>query len=94
MKIVWTPRAVKHLAALHQYIASDDPKAAESVAARILDGVERLVEQPGSGRPGRSPGTRELVIPSTPYIIPYRVRGERLELIAIFHGRQKWPKQL
>ena len=46
------------------------------------------------GRPGRVLGTRELVIPDTPYIIPYRVRGDRLELIAVFHGRQKWPAKL
>jgi toxin ParE1/3/4 len=38
-------------------------------------------------------GTRELVVPGTPYIIPYRVRGESLELIAIFHGRLRWPKK-
>jgi plasmid stabilization system protein ParE len=27
-------------------------------------------------------------------VIPYRVRGDRLEVIAVFHGRQKWPKRL
>ena len=31
-----------------------------------------------------------LVVPKTPYIIPYRIRRGRLELIAVFHGRQKW----
>jgi plasmid stabilization system protein ParE len=46
------------------------------------------------GRPGRVLGTRELVVPDTPYVIPYRVRRERLELIAVFHGRQKWPGRL
>jgi toxin ParE1/3/4 len=46
------------------------------------------------GRPGRVVGTRELIVPDTPYIIPYRVRGERLELIAVFHGRQKWPVKM
>jgi plasmid stabilization system protein ParE len=35
-----------------------------------------------------------LVVPQTPYVIPYRVRRERLELIAVFHGRQKWPLKL
>jgi toxin ParE1/3/4 len=45
-------------------------------------------------RPGRVPGTRELVAPDTPYVIPYRVRRERLELIAVFHGRQEWPGRL
>ena len=40
---------------------------------------------------GRVAGTRELVVPGTPYVIPYRLRTDRLEIIAIFHGRQKWP---
>ena len=44
------------------------------------------------GRPGRVSGTRELVIPGTPYIIPYRIRGERLKLVAVFHGRQDGRK--
>jgi toxin ParE1/3/4 len=43
---------------------------------------------------GRVLGTRELAVSGTPFLIPYRVRGERLELIAEFHGRQKWPEKL
>jgi len=39
-------------------------------------------------------GTREFVIPGMPYGVPYRLRGEHLEVIAAFHGRQKWPKRL
>ena len=61
------------------------------VAERILRAIDVLATQPQMGRPGRVPGTRELVIPDTGFIIPYRGRGERLELIAIFHGRQRWP---
>ena len=50
--------------------------------------------EPAMGRPGRVVGTCELVVADTPYIIPYRVGRERLELIAVFHGRQKWPVKL
>jgi toxin ParE1/3/4 len=35
-----------------------------------------------------------LVVQGTPYVVPYRVRNERLEIIAIFHGRQRWPQKL
>ncbi|MBK9169933.1 MAG: type II toxin-antitoxin system RelE/ParE family toxin [Bryobacterales bacterium] len=49
---------------------------------------------PGIGRPGRVPTTRELVVPGTPYLIPYRVHDRQVELIGIFHGRQKWPMSL
>jgi plasmid stabilization system protein ParE len=51
--------------------------------------VDRLAELPNLGRSGRVSGTRELVVPGTRYVIPYRVRGERLEIIAVFHGRQR-----
>ena len=94
MKIVWSRRAIGHLTALRDYIAADNPQAAANVAARILDSVDRLASHPHSGRPGRITGTRELVVPGTPYVIPYRVRGDRLDLIAVFHGKQKWPKHL
>lgn len=94
MKVVWSPRAVRHLGDLRAYIEKDSEQNAAAVARRILDSVELLQTQPEMGRPGRVLGTRELVIPDTPYIIPYRVRRERLELIAVFHGRQKWPAKL
>jgi toxin ParE1/3/4 len=94
VNIVWSPRAIDHLAHLRAYIARDDPKAANRIAGALLDAVERLAELPNLGRPGRVAGTRELVVPGTRYVIPYRVRGDRLEVIAVFHGRQKWPKRL
>ncbi|MBI5085728.1 MAG: type II toxin-antitoxin system RelE/ParE family toxin [Acidobacteria bacterium] len=92
MRIVWSRRAVRHLAALRDYIAMDSEKSAAVVAARILGAVETLATQPAMGRPGKLPGTRELVIAGTPFFIPYRVREGRLELIAVIHGRRKWPR--
>jgi addiction module RelE/StbE family toxin len=80
--------------ALRDHVAEDNPSAAAAIAEAVLRSVERLATQPQMGRPGRIVGTRELVVPGLPYIIPYRVRGERLELIAVFHGRQKWPDKL
>ena len=93
MTIVWSPRAIEHLAHLQAYVARDNPKAANRVGSTLLEVVERLAELPNLGRPGRVAGTRELVVPGTPYVIPYRVRADRLEVIAVFHGRQKWPKR-
>jgi addiction module RelE/StbE family toxin len=90
--VVWSPRAIRHLADLRAYIARDSPGAAARIAAVLLEAVDRLSEFPGVGRPGRVAGTRELVVPDTPFVIPYRVRGDRLEIVAVFHGRQQWPK--
>jgi len=94
MKVIWSRRAIRHLVALREYIEKDSQQNAALVAKRLLAAVELLRTQPETGRPGRVVGTRELVVPDTPYIIPYRVRRDRLELIAVFHGRQKWPTKL
>ena len=94
MIIVWSPRAIEHLAHLRSCIAHDHPLAATRIAEALLDAVERVAQLPNLGRPGRVTGTRELVVPGTPYVIPYRLRGGRIEVIAVFHGRQRWPKRL
>jgi len=94
MKVIWSRRAIRHLVHLREYIEKDSEQNAALVAKRILEAVNLLQAHPEMGRPGRTLGTRELVVPNTPYIIPYRIRRERLELIAVFHGRQKWPAKL
>ena len=94
MTVVWSSRAIGHLADLRAYIARENPGAAARTATTLFAAVDRLAEFPNLGRPGRVSGTRELVVPGTRYVIPYRVRGERLESIAVFHGRLRWPKRL
>ena len=94
MKVLWSRRAIRHLASLRERIEKDSERSASLVAGRIVGSVELLRSHPEMGRPGRLVGTRELVVPETPYVIPYRVRRERIELIAVFHGRQKWPTKL
>ena len=80
------------LAALRAYIAQDDPAAAQRVALHIIRNVETLLPNgPEMGRPGRIPGTRELVIPRTPYIVPYRLVGNIIQVLRDFHGARRWP---
>ena len=92
MIIVWSPVAIDDLAALRAYIAEDNPAAAERIALRILYAIDELLAaQARSGRPGRVPGTRELVVTRTPYIVPYRIRQNRIEVLRIYHGARRWP---
>ncbi len=90
MNVVWSPRAIRHLVAIRKYIEKDSEENAALIAARILQAIAILRAQPQMGRLGRLTGTRELVVSGTPYIIPYRVRRERLELLAVFDGRRQW----
>ena len=91
MEIIWLRRAVNDLAALRRYIGQDNPDAAYRISVRLVDAVARLAQNPAMGRPGRVPGTRELVFPGTPYIVPYRVRGGKLEILRVLHATQRWP---
>jgi toxin ParE1/3/4 len=43
------------------------------------------------GRPGRVIGTRELIVPGTPYVVAYRVRESTMEVLAVMHSAQQWP---
>ncbi|MEN6441723.1 MAG: type II toxin-antitoxin system RelE/ParE family toxin [Syntrophobacter sp.] len=72
-------------------IARDNPRAATELVKHVLDMVDALAEHPALGRPGRVPGTRELIITGTPYLIPYRVKGEAVEILRVFHGSRRWP---
>lgn len=51
-----------------------------------------LADFPAIGRPGRVPGARELVIDRYPLIIPYRVVGNEIQVLRVFHTRRKPPK--
>ncbi|MCP3417984.1 type II toxin-antitoxin system RelE/ParE family toxin [Bradyrhizobium brasilense] len=44
--------------------------------------------------PGRVAGTRELVIPRTPYVASYLVDGETVRILRVLHGAQMWPDEL
>jgi plasmid stabilization system protein ParE len=91
VKIVWTRTARRGLEHLHAYVLEHDPAAADRMAAAIHDSVETLTQFPARGRPGRVPGTRELVVVGTPFLVPYKLEGERLEIIAVLHGARRWP---
>src|ERR1700688_3282561 len=95
MTLVWSPESIHDLIALRGYIAEHDPPSAKRVALHILYSVERLLsENPKLGSPGRVPGTREFVIPNTPYIVPYRVRGTTIEIARVYHSSRRWPERL
>lgn len=94
MRLVWTEPALRDLAAARAYIALDNPFAAARQMEYIFAAVETLPRFPESGRPGRRPGTRELVVGRTPFIVPYRIRGDLIELLRVLHGRQRWPDSL
>ena len=95
MKLEWAPEALHDLVEVHAYIARDNPDAATKVVRRIVTFVaERLTDMPEIGRPGRHPGTRELFIPRTPFIVPYRVTADQVSVLRVYHSARLWPDSL
>ena len=91
MRVRWLRKALLNLDEEASFMAQDDPKGQRLVVQRVLDGVAALAEQPGLGRPGRVPGTRELVILKTRYIVPYRVHGQTVQILRVFHTSRRLP---
>ena len=89
VEIVWSPPARARLREIRAYVARDKPDAAERLAMRIVAVIEALRSHPHLGRAGAEPRIRELVIGGTPYIVLYRVRGQRVTINTIWHGAQR-----
>ncbi|HEV7339493.1 MAG TPA: type II toxin-antitoxin system RelE/ParE family toxin [Bosea sp. (in: a-proteobacteria)] len=93
MRLFWTVRALSEIDAIFAYVAADSPLAAERLAVLIEAKARSLIDQPNMGRSGRVDGTREFVVTGTPYILPYRVRDGRVEILAALHASRHWPDQ-
>jgi len=89
VRLEWLRTVLRNLDDEARYIEADDPVAARLLVARVLGTVAVLREQPGLGRPGRVPGTHELVVLMTRYVVPYRVRGDVIEILRVFHASRR-----
>lgn len=91
--IQWTDGATRDLDQAYDYIALNNSQAtAERIRGHIVETVQQLDAFPMSGRTGRVPDTRELVIPGTPFIAAYAIHQERIVVLAVYHGARRWPE--
>lgn len=94
MRIVWTKRYLNELAAISDYIAQHNPAAASRVLHAIHTTTCKLLSANlFIGRRGEISGTRELVIPGTPYIVAYRVTDAEVQILFVQHGARQWPDE-
>ena len=93
MHVRWLRKALQNLDEQAEYIAKEDPAAAKQTVQRIVQAINLLADNPALGHPGRIHGTRELVIPNTRYVVPYRVkpRLQRIEILRVFHASRRQP---
>lgn len=92
MKLYWTPEATQDREGIYEYIEADNPVAALDLDELIRDKANSLIEHPKRCKPGRAPGTREMVVHPN-YVMVYRIQGDNVEILRVLHARQQWPQQ-
>lgn len=91
MKVLWTFNARRDLDDIWEYIAADNIDAADALVEKLRRASMLLSRSPRAGRPGREPGTRELVVAGTKYILIYEIAGGSLHVLRALHGARQWP---
>jgi addiction module RelE/StbE family toxin len=92
MKVTWSDRALKSLAAIHEWISESSQQRAHDVVDRLLERGDCLASFPEMGRKVAHfslPEIRELVV--KPYRVLYRIEIEEIQIIDVFHGAQQPP---
>ena len=92
LKVKWLDLALDDFDAAIEYIAKENPSAAQRVAQRIWNAGQALGENPEMGRLGRVKGSREWVVTRTPYLLAYRTKIDRVEIMRVLHAKQSWPQ--
>ena len=92
VRVLWSATAVKHLQEAVDFLQEESSRGASTFRRRILEMKRRVGQMPYSGRVGRIDGTREAVVPRTPYILVYRVSEKTADVLGIWHAAPKWPE--
>lgn len=90
MRVIWTPEAQRDRADVWDYITADNPHAAVLMDELFSDAAATLVDNPKLGRPGKIPGTRELVLHES-YCLVYEIENETVWVLALVHTARQWP---
>nr|WP_139834465.1 MULTISPECIES: type II toxin-antitoxin system RelE/ParE family toxin [unclassified Pseudomonas] len=85
----WSSKSSRQLADIFKYIEQHNTNASISLRHKVGAAAQRLSSIPYGYRPGRVPGTREMVIHPN-YLLVYRVNGH-IKILTVLHARQKYP---
>lgn len=91
-RLLWRPSALDDRAAIMAHIAPDNPAAAIALDEAFEDKAELARQRPTLYRPGRVPGTRELVVRPT-YVMVYQhdPHARTVTVLRVLHTAQQWP---
>ena len=94
MKIVWSPLAIDRVTEIAEYIAFDNPTAAQNWVDKVFEKVKTLKTSPKMGR--RVPEVerdeiREILFGN--YRIIYHISVQKISILTVRHGSQILPTE-
>ena len=92
MRLEWKPKAREDLLSIVDYIAQDNPDAADRLADEIEAKTARLPTHPKLYKPGRMKGTREMVVRPN-YLVVYAIETDSISVLRVLHAAQQWPEK-
>lgn len=90
MRVLWTHAALQDRIAILEYIAADNPVAADRMDRLFSRTTKRLAVFPMLGHKGRISGTRE-ILPHASYRMVYAIADETVWILALVHSARLWP---
>jgi plasmid stabilization system protein ParE len=93
MKSILSPRALRELNRIHDYIAQYEPSAAQSFVDRVYSLMDTLEAQPLIGRATNTQRVLGLPLVDYPYLVFYRLnlRRSEIEIVSIRHAARRHP---
>lgn len=89
-EVIWTEPALSDLDTIADYIALDDPEAAQRLVRRVFRHVALLAAHPESGsKPRELRGGRYRQIVESPCRVFYRYDGARVFILYVMRGERK-----
>ena len=91
MRLEWSATAGADLERFAAFLHDTHPSYAVQIAEKLVEKSLVLLKHPLLGRPiERLPDYRELVVQAVraTYVLQYRVHGERIVILRVFHGRE------
>ena len=97
-RIIFAPKVISELEAIHAHIAADSPQNAPTMLSRILETLESLETLPkrtlvqGQRQNEKYPVRS---VPVWPYIVYFRVLDDQevVRVVRIRHGARRQPKR-
>lgn len=90
LALEWRSAARADLFAIIDYISDNNPDAAQRLKDLIETKIAKLQARPKLFRPGRVPGTREMMVRPS-YVVIYTFDAAKVSILRVLHTARQWP---